>query len=190
MSRSASQDPQSGADKKLRELILHISLQSEGDCAYEALKLARLLFFADFLAYLRLGESITGAEYERAAFGPAPRGVAAILEDMERRGEIATRWCESSGLSVQRPLALRNPHLGGFSAEEIALADELTRRYWAMSATRMSEAFHEFAGWQWAEPGEVIPYEVALVGSREPTQEERAKGKELERLLSDRSRPG
>lgn len=38
-----------------------------------------------------------------------------------------------------------------------------------------------------AEPGETIPYEVALVGTREPTKDEIERGKELEDFFNQES---
>lgn len=52
-------------DEKLKELILYITIRSEGDRHFDSDKLKKLLFFSDFLAYLYFGEPITGHEYIR-----------------------------------------------------------------------------------------------------------------------------
>ena len=52
-------------DNKLRELVLYIAVLSEGDPAFGKVKLNKLLFFADFTAYLSFGKPITGHEYQK-----------------------------------------------------------------------------------------------------------------------------
>jgi len=56
-------ESQAERDKRLRELILLIATRSEGDEPFGAVKLNKLLFYADFFAYVKFGESITGQEW-------------------------------------------------------------------------------------------------------------------------------
>ena len=166
--------------RKLRELVLYISRGSEGDVFFGAVKLNKLLFLADFFAYRTYGRSITGAEHEKLEHGPAPRKLKPLLQWMERRKLIAVRPIELGGYTQKRTLALREPDLSKFSAEEIALVDHLIRRFWDRSASEMSDISHRLRGWQLAKVGEIIPYSVALVGNRDPTERERTYGLRLE----------
>jgi hypothetical protein len=68
---------------KLQELILYIARRSEDVRHFGANKLNKLLFYTEFLAYSKTGRSITGATYERLEHGPAPRGLAATLEELK-----------------------------------------------------------------------------------------------------------
>jgi hypothetical protein len=167
-------------DDKLRELVLHIALQSEGDAYFGAVKLNKLLFFGDFLFYRRYGRSITGQEYQALEHGPAPRRLAPLIREMEKGKAIAIRENRLSGRAQKRVLALREPLLGSFKPEEIAFVDSLIRRCWDKSAMEMSDISHLFAGWRLAKQGETIPYSVILVGTREPTLREVAAGLKLE----------
>lgn len=173
-------------ENKLRELVIHIARQSEGDTFFGAVKLTKLLFFADFLAYRAHGRPITGSEYQKLEHGPAPRQLKPLLRQMESRKLIAIRRTELAGYIQQRILALREPDLGRFSAKEIALVDDLIRRFWDKSASEISDLSHRFAGWQLAKHGETIPYSVALIGKREPTESERRRGLKLERVAKAR----
>lgn len=165
---------------KLCELVLHIARQSEEDVFFGAVKLNKLLFFADFLAYRAYGQPITGAEYQKLEHGLAPRQLKPLLRRMERKKMIAFRETELGGYTQKRILALREPNLTKFSANEIALVDDLLRRCLNRNASEMSALSHRFRGWQLAELGETIPYAVALIGSREPTESERKRGLKLE----------
>ena len=60
-------------ERKPGELIVLIASLSRDDPAFGDVKLNKLLFFSDFLAYTNLGQPITGAEYQKLDFGPARR---------------------------------------------------------------------------------------------------------------------
>lgn len=169
-------------DNKLRELILYIARESEGDDTFGATKLNKVLFYADFMAYVNLGNSITGQEYQALAHGPALRRLAPMRDEMLVDGDIAIRPRDYYGYVQDRILALTTPDLSEFSAAEIALVNHFIRAWWGKTATEISRRSHQFAGWRYAQEGETIPYEVALVGWREPTGEEIRRGKELEEL--------
>lgn len=173
---------QQSNDEKLRELILYISRHSEGDERYGATKLNKLLFFSDFLAYLHFGKSITGHEYQALPKGPAPRYLIPIRDELEATGEIAIRQVDFYGYGQHKIFALREPDLRKFSAEEIDLVHRVIESCWHKTEREISFDAHRFAGWKLAEQGETIPYEVALVGRREPTEDEIARGKELKDL--------
>jgi hypothetical protein len=56
----------------------------------------------------------------------------------------------------------------------------LVKKAWGKNAREMSDMSHRFIGWALAKDGETIPYTCALVGFREPTEEERRIGLGLE----------
>lgn len=168
-------------DDKLRELVLHIARRSERDVCFGATKLNKLLFFADFLAYLRLGRSITGQEYQKLDNGPAPRKLKPLLKEMERGKAIAIQRVDFHGREQQRTIALRDPLYGKFSKEELLLVDDVIQSFWNLRADEISALSHGFVGWQAAHDRETIPYRMALIGSRQPTDEERRYGLSLAR---------
>src|SRR6266540_3889807 len=57
-------EPQYDAEK-LKELILYVADRSRDDLNFGAVKLNKILYYADFYAYRRLGHPITGAEYQK-----------------------------------------------------------------------------------------------------------------------------
>src|SRR2546430_4752145 len=114
-----------GEDQKLAELILYIATLSEGDPRFGAVKLNKLLFFADFQAYLRFGKPITGQEYQKLEFGPAPRRLPPVLEELKRAGDVAVRVHDYYGHNQQRVFALREADLSLFTAAEVDLVCRL-----------------------------------------------------------------
>jgi len=175
-------------EEKFRELLIYIALCSEGDDAFGAVKLNKLLFLSDFLAYLRLGKAITWAEYQALPNGPAPVRLVPIREELQSEGAIAERPEHYYGYEKNRTLALRRPDLRLFSSEEIDIVRQVIDNWWGRSAKEISDFSHNFIGWQLADDGETIPYSIALISSREPSKQEVAYGlslaDEVERVLA------
>ncbi len=167
-------------DKKLKELILYLSLLSESDEYFGATKLNKLLFFSDFLAYLNFGEAITGQEYQKLPQGPAPRRLLPIREEMLRDNDIKFASRDFYGYEQQRIIPIREPDLSIFTPQEIDLVNRVVDEFKETNGTQISEKSHLFAGWKYAEFNEKIPYEVALVGHRDLTPEEIEYGIQLE----------
>jgi uncharacterized phage-associated protein len=171
-------------EAKFRELLLFIARRSEGDPRFGAIKLNKLLFYSDFLAYLELGHPITGQPYFALENGPAPRYLVRVREQMVKSKEIAiARKATLSGVQ-ERVLALREPNPNKFEPAEIDLVTKIIDMCRAQSGTELSELSHRFAGWRLAGEKEDIPYEVALVGNRRPTLSEKSYGATLEALAA------
>jgi uncharacterized phage-associated protein len=161
-------DGQESTDK-LRELILHIADKCEYDRTFGAVKLNKILFFADFISFAEHGESITGVQYRKYQQGPVPTVLKRLRGEMETEGEIAIRKKDYHGRIQHRVVALRDPDFDKFSARGIALVDRVIDMLWGHSATQVSEMSHDRA-WRNASEGEAIPYEAAFV-SDEPLTE-------------------
>jgi hypothetical protein len=171
--------------RKLRELILYISIHSETDERFGKTKLYKLLFYSDFLAYLRLGKPITGVEYKALGNGPAPSNIDGLLMKMQEDKQLFIRADNYHGHKQFKPLALRKPDLAVFSARERKLIDELIEKNWEKNAKDVSELSHKFNGWKLARfsrDGKTISYNMALIGHRQPTDEEVEHGRSLEPL--------
>ena len=169
-------------DAKLRELILYVSRKLEGDETFRAVKLNKVLFYADFMAYLRTGCSITGQEYQALPQGPAPRRLIPIRTELENSDRAIIKIVKYYGKDQQKCITLDDPDLSIFTAEEISLVDKVIEGLWDANATMISNLSHHFIGWQLADEGETIPYSVALVGNRDLTIGERKRGHKLEEL--------
>jgi hypothetical protein len=169
-------------DEKLRELILLISEWSQADPKFGAIKLNKLLFHADFSAFLTYGEPITGQEYFKLPQGPAPRRLKGITESMKKTGEFAWQEVLYFGHIQKKPIALRPADPAKFSGTEINLIRQTVEKFWKMSATEISDQSHLFLGWKAARLQETIPYSTALVSRRRPTDHERDRGLALQGL--------
>ena len=166
-------------EEKFKELLIYIALCSEGDDSFGAVKLNKLLFLSDYLAYLRLGKAMTWLEYQALPNGPAPTRLVPIREELRQEGAIAERLESYFGYEQNRILALRRPNLKLFSPEEVDIVRQTVDHWWGRNASEISDFSHRFLGWRLANQGETIPYGTALIGSRKPSRREMEHGLSL-----------
>jgi uncharacterized phage-associated protein len=152
---------------KFKELILYVSEKCEPDPSFGNTKLAKVLYYCDFIAYVELGKPITGASYQRLPYGPAPKSLLPVRKEMEQQGEVFLREASRYGYRQIRPIARRRADLREFTGEEIALVDAVIDTLWELDASQVSRLSHKDLGWQLAEEGETIPYETAFIESIE-----------------------
>ena len=182
--RSQQLVPMTPKDKRLRELAIYISEKSSGDNAFGATKLNKLLFYADFLAYLNFGEPITGAEYFRLPKGPAPKRWLSVRDNMIHNGDIKLMAAEFYGFPQQKVVPLRKPDLSAFKSKQIALINKIVELHKGKTAAEISDESHGFVGWKLAANKEVIPYQVARVSRRMLSDCEVRHGQSLEAFAS------
>ncbi len=159
-------------ERKMREMILYVCKESADDPAFGATKLNKILFFADFLAYELHGKAITGMEYQKLPYGPAPRLLMPIHRELESRGELVIEMRPCGSKMQKRSVAQRDPNTSVFSKDELELLNEVIHQLTNRNATEVSRLSHRFSGWDLAEEGETIPYEVALIDDPGPLSPE------------------
>jgi Protein of unknown function (DUF4065) len=171
---------------KLAELILYIAKQSEADRRFGKVKLIKLLAYADFEAYLRIGRSITGSRYQRLPHGPAPREAPATLDQLINRGELEETHRVLGSFRQTRYVARRRPNVAAFNPQELEIVNEVLFRFARAGGKQISEASHrDFAGWAMVADHEDIPYHTALLSTEPPSDEALARGREiLDRLAA------
>jgi hypothetical protein len=166
--------------RRLKELMLYVSERLFDDPSFGAVKLNKVLYFSDFIAYSSLGHSITGATYQKLKNGPAARQLLPAQHELQT--EHAAELVESAyfgGFTQKRLIPQRKAELSSFSADEIALVDEVIEDLRGRSASEVSDLSHRAVGWQIAEIGEDIPYETALLSDDPLTMEDVERAREL-----------
>ena len=131
------------------------------------------MFFADFFAYAQLGKAITGAEYIKLEYGPAPKWMLSIREDMEKLGQIRVARGSHFGHPQDRVVPRRAPHTSAFTEDELELVHRVIETFRSDNATQLSDLTHHFPGWQSAAPREVIPYEAIFLSNEGVTASDR-----------------
>lgn len=149
-------------EHKLTELIVYLADRLSADRAGGSTKLNKVLFFADFTHVRRHGLPITGAEYQKLEFGPAPRRVP-IRQRLVHDGAAEVVSEELLGYRQHRLVARRPADLSVFDTDDLATIDAVLDDLAGMTAKQVSDLSHEEAAWRYTEMNATIPYDLALI---------------------------
>ncbi len=149
---------------KFDNLVLYVVSKSPDPTELGAVRLRKILYYADSLNFLHFGRAITGATYVKWGGGPVPKELSRTLGELDSEGALkAKRATHPLGYPMVYYYAFRAPDLNLFSAEEISVVDEVIQaiceRHTAASISRLS---HHNA-WEIAQIGEELPYESVFV---------------------------
>lgn len=130
-----------------------------------AVKLNKVMWFADLEAYRRFGKTITGQlSYEKRQLGPVPNNIVRSIRTLEQDDKIRTRDVPTFNGAVRREFVwLEKPEVGVFSADEVDILNEAIQ--WVCNnhtAQSISDLSHD-ALWAQAELGEQIPVGAATI---------------------------
>jgi hypothetical protein len=154
-------------EEKFKNLILYIAKKSEDDPRFGSVKLNKILYYSDFDAYRRLGESITGATYQRINEGPAPRELVPVRKRMTGES-IEIRTTPVGSYAQHRIVALVTPDESLFTEAELRIVDQTIQAMWPMNGAQVTALSHTEPGWIQAENLGDIEYETAWMQSDEP----------------------
>ena len=164
---------------KLKELMLYVAHQCQGDPTFGATKLNKILYFSDFWAYGLLGSPITGATYQVLRFGPAPRSLPVAQQALLDAREAVMAESDRFGYKQKRLVPLRDPELAGFSADEISIVDQVVVLLRGKTAADTSMLSHMELGWQIAAEGDDIPYQSMFLSNQAPTPDDTRRAQQL-----------
>lgn len=146
--------------QKFRDLVCHIIQECSDDPSQlGAIRLNKILWFSDVVAYQVDGQSITGETYVKRRFGPAPKRMKQVLRYLEKHGEITITEPEFEFDTTRfeslksRPDRLSNREKQIISAVRGAVLGK--------TANEISEMSHDLI-WKIAEEGEEIPLCASL----------------------------
>jgi hypothetical protein len=146
----------------LKELTHYICWKVENPSDLGATKLNKVLWFADTIAYRANGRSITNATYVKRQFGPVPKRVLAVLDELNREGKVVTRDRPYFNRVKREYIALKPATDSAFSEQEREIIDLVIDRVCHdHTAASISELSHDVI-WQAAEEGEEIPLYAVL----------------------------
>jgi hypothetical protein len=151
---------------------VHPLSRSADDPHFGSVKLNQILYFADFSAYRRLGQPITGADYYKLPEGSAPRQLPPVRDALLQDGSIRFELQQSFISPHYRILAQREPQPGVLTAEECSLIDEVIVALRGKTSREATELARQQTGWRLARDLESIPYSTTWFSSDPLTREE------------------
>jgi antitoxin SocA-like protein len=127
-----------------------------------AVKLHKVLYFADMLHYAHVGAPMTGSTYRKRPHGPTSDELLPTLRELEKTGAIQVREVDYFGYRKKEYVARELPEIERLSHTEISLLDDVVDFVCRNnSAKTISELSHNRA-WEMADFGEVLPYHSAF----------------------------
>ncbi|WP_179045687.1 Panacea domain-containing protein [Sphingobium lactosutens] len=147
------------------EAVAHYVIARSDPNKLGAVKLNKVMWFADLEAYRRFGATITGqASYEKRQHGPVPNNIVRSIRRLEQNDAIVTREVPTfGGITRREHVWLKKPDVTVFSPDEVDILNEAID--WVCNehtARSISELSHD-ALWDAAELGEQIPIGAAVI---------------------------
>jgi hypothetical protein len=159
--------------QKFDALVHYICARCDAPAKLGATKLNKVLWYSDAAAYLSKGHSITGATYIKRQYGPVPKGIMAARQRLVLGRLIIERDGAFFGYPQTQFIALTDPDLSQFTADEISIVDRIIEIVCNdHTATSISQLTHDQV-WEAAQIGEEIPlYTVFASCPREITEDD------------------
>ncbi len=124
-------------------------------------KLHKILYFADMMAFAGSGEPLTGVDYLKQQFGPVARHLAAALDELAAEKKLKIETIDYFGFPKRQYTSLSSPDTSRFSNAELGILNDVIDFVCSHSTREISELSHDKA-WRTAKMGERIPYAAAL----------------------------
>jgi len=158
------------ADEKLRSVVHYICHTCEVK-ELGATKLNKILWYTDSFNYLSNGESITGEIYVKDNYGPVPKHIDIVIDDLEKCNCIKRGNSECHNYTKTDFHSLKDPDISLVSEEEKELIDDIARIICKKhTAASISQLTHDKI-WEIAEQGEEIPlYAIFASKVKEPSE--------------------
>jgi uncharacterized phage-associated protein len=146
--------------KKLEEAVHYICARASDNLG--AVKLNKILYYADMTHYAQTGGAITGATYAKQARGPVPKQVVPAIEHLQRSGRLTVENVSYFDFVKREFTTHGDTDDSVFSKAEIERLDEVIRSIDKFSAREISDISHTIV-WKSAELGETLPYDSFFV---------------------------
>jgi uncharacterized phage-associated protein len=146
-------------EQRLKAVMAYIA----GKTTPGKLKLFKLLYLADFSAYVRLGRSITGESYLAKTLGPVPENLDENFQQLTAGVLRITMQDVGAANPEQRMNPLPTaPSIAILEAQEKVVLDDIITKHGSKSGTQLTAMTHQELPYSLhARRREVIPYAFA-----------------------------
>ena len=146
---------------KLKALVHYIIANSEPS-RLGAIRLNKIMFFVDSLAFRTDGQTVTGETYIKRQHGPVPQHILAILGELEEEKAIVIRNRDRFGNTLREFMSMEEADTTALSDREISFAESVRAHICEEhTANSISQLTHDQV-WAAANMGEIIPMTATL----------------------------
>ena len=125
-------------------------------------KLAKLLYYLDFISYREKGDSVTGTEYYKQDYGPLAKDLPEMISELVEKNDLEVERLEINEKQRHKFKALSDIEESVFDEDELILLRKLKNYYADWSTSEMVAKSHLEAPWVQAEEGGKLSYELAV----------------------------
>lgn len=160
--------------QKFKKLVHYVCWRCSSDpTKLGAVKLNKILWFADASRYYSTGEALTGVRYVRRQYGPVPAPILPVLRELEEEGKLTIQDAKFHGLAKKEYIVHQEADEAFLSPDERTLVEEIIEYVCSKhTAKSVSIATHNSV-WEVASDGETIPYFTVFVKPGKITDEDR-----------------
>lgn len=153
---------------------IHYVCEKAGTTALDPIKLNKVLWYSDCMAYLLRGRSITDATYIRKQHGPVPRAQKSAIAVLEGIGAIKVGRTPSDGTWETRFDVIAEADKTRFDGEELAIIDRVFKAVSKKESMEISEQTHGEV-WELAAMDEPVPLYTVFAEKLAPITAEHVK---------------
>jgi len=148
--------------EKMRAVILRVC-RSCAPSDLGAVKLNKVLYYADMIHYAHYRAPVTGATYRKRPNGPASDQLLFLLRDMERVGDIKIDNVDYYGFFKKEYVPLAEEPQGVLNEVETGILDDVIEFVCRQNTARSISEYSHALPWEMAEMGGEIPYPSAML---------------------------
>lgn len=153
------------AENQFKSLVHYvIYMCQDNNHQLGAVRLNKILWYSDVFAYQEYGQPITDEAYIKRQFGPVPRNILKILDELQYEGKIVILDPEFE-FDTRKYISRQAPKEDNFSEKEKRLVSNIAKAVIDKSANEISELSHDLI-WESASEGEEIPLYATLASRR------------------------
>ena len=147
---------------KFKNVLLYILERCAGKPNVGETVLYKLLYFSDFNYYELYEEHLTGATYRKLPYGPVPKYLDNIVQEMIEANQLQRVKMEYHGYPQTRYLPMEKANLTELKASEKEVIDRVVEQMSDWSAVAISDYSHKDIPWLASKEGAEINYELAF----------------------------
>jgi uncharacterized phage-associated protein len=145
---------------KLKQVTHYLLHKCAGQKTFGKTVLFKLLYFIDFNFYKLHYKSITGENYRKLLYGPAPCNFDKVITALSEEGEVKVFANENTGAYNYK--VIKEPTLEGFDRQEVEIIEKVIRKIGNCTAAEISQLSHADTPWQVTEEKGIIDYDLVF----------------------------
>lgn len=152
--------------KKYRQMILaYLRMAEASNITLKKTKLAKLLYFADFVWYFQTSQSMSGLAYRKIEYGPVPDEYFRVLDEMSEQSCIEVEKKDVDGKTmyeISETFVSAIEELDLLSSEEMSLIEIVWNKWKNANTTQIVQYTHNQFPYKNVDMNQIIPYDLIM----------------------------